>query len=173
MCPIQAMAKDPHNLPQEVLAHIQKPIKQGQATLTVFFMDIYDGDLWVEQKNEAPKTDLDWLFSQKFSLTLFYNRDITQKELTDYSISELRRYYSMSNEQEQTYRKKFNMIFLDIKKNDRISALFNPETGLNFTLNGRDIGNIPDLDLAVKYINIWVHPNANYQRFRKKILGVF
>ena len=163
--------------PPEVAQHIESPLIQGQGTLVVFFMNIYDGTLWVSKKNEDPKgqsnKDLNWLFSQRFSLTLNYNREITKSAFVDYSIDEMRRYFTFDQKQEQSYRDLFNSIFSDVKKGDRISALFDPITGINFTLNGQSIGKIESQFLAKKYIQIWVHPKAHYQRFRQKILGYF
>lgn len=172
-------ARSMPSLPPEVAQHLSLTTAstenlQGHGNLVVFFMNIYKGTLWVQTKNSNPGRDLQWLFSQPFSLSITYNRDIEKQKLVDVSLEELKRYFPEKSTSEQTYRSQLSAIFTqDIRETDRISALFDPKSGLQFTLNGQNIGSISDINFAKEYIQIWLHPNAKYQRFRGKLLGLF
>ena len=159
----ELQADHPEGVPQEVLQHIKNPQLNGHGNLYVFVFHIYDGALWVENPP--------WNFNQKFALTLFYQRDISKKEFIDTSIEELRRYYSDIDEKEQGYRSQLHDILVDVIEGDRIAAIYIPNEGLIFYHNGIKKGIIQDDEFAKRYINIWLHPNAHYQGFKKKLIG--
>ena len=147
--------------PLEVMSSMTNPILSGSANFSVFLFHIYDAALWVEKKP--------WSFNQKFSLSLYYKRDITKEEFVDNSISEMKRYDNLGPELSR-YREKLTQIFPKVVSGDRISAIYDPKKGLKFFYNGRSIGEIQDKTFAKRFINIWLHPNAYYDSFRRKLL---
>ena len=115
-------AKNP-TIPDEVVKHIENPILSGQGRLSFLFFHIYDAALWVER--------IPWNFEQNFSLTIDYNRGLSKEEIINSSIEEMQRYYPIKN-QEKMYREILENIFTDVTSGDRISALYNPQKGLEF-----------------------------------------
>lgn len=162
-CDRELLADHPEGVPKEVLKHIKAPQLSGHGNLYVFIFHIYDGALWVE----TPP----WNFNQKFALTLFYQRDISKEEFINTSIDELSRYYDDIAEKEQDYRDKLRDILVNVAEGDRISAIYLPNEGLIFYHNGIRKGMIQEDEFARRYVNIWLHPKAHYQGFKKKLIG--
>lgn len=136
---------------------------QGQHRLQVFLFDIYDASLWTEKKG--------WNFSQKFALSLHYLRAVDKEDIIDTSLEEMARYANIEQDA-SLYRATLERIFVNVSEGDRITALFQPQQGLTFYLNGTVMGEIKDLTLVRHFIAIWLHPQARYQEMRQDLLGM-
>lgn len=147
--------------PAEVQQSLPNAVLSGNGDLVIFFMTIYNASLWVERNP--------WDFNQNFALTIRYNRDVSAQSFEDVSIDEMKRYFDLSSV-ENRYREELRKLLPAVTKGDRITAIFDPQSGLSFFYNGTKTGHISDLEFAKRYIQIWLHPNAHYQRLRTFLL---
>lgn len=92
-------------------------------------------------------------------------------ELSESSIEEISRYYTLDNKDLKSYYEQLVRIFPDVKKNDSIEARYNKKGYVNFYHNNKFTGKINDAKFSEIFLNIWLHKNNKYQNMIKDLYG--
>lgn len=138
----------------------------GRSRLTVWGFDVYDASLWV-----APGFRADKLTAQPFALELAYLRNVTNTDIAERSIAEMRRLAPLSDAQASNWTAAMLRVFPNIKKGDRITGVYRPGAGAVFLVNGKSAGDIPDAEFARLFFAIWLSPKTSEPKVRSALLA--
>ena len=144
-----------------------KPLSEnlrGKIDFTFLLFDVYEAKLWSERNSG--------LYTKPFSLELIYKRDFKGEDITDRSISELKK-QGIIKEELNALDELIRPIFPNIKKGDSILASYNPDQGVIFYLNRKNIiGQIENDKYAKLFLDIWFGANTSDKKMRDILLGV-
>lgn len=147
------------------LKFLQKSIKNpkliGQTNLRFWGLKIYHIALFGQKKQFS--------YDQKFAINIKYNMAFDKEELVERSILEIKRTYQISDIEEKNITKKLNEIFVNVKKGDEKTAFFDPNKGVLLYFNAKLVGKITNLDLARKFIDIWLSNKSSYPDISREI----
>ncbi|MBK1680785.1 chalcone isomerase family protein [Rhodocyclus tenuis] len=140
----------------------------GSAEMSRFGFRLYRATLWVagERLERSPT-----------ALQLDYRRDIDSATLVASSIDEMRRLGSRE-EQLQRWQSELARVLPDVKKGDRVVAVFRPGTAINavagsvvtFYHAGRQTGEIADGEFGPAFFAIWLDPATRAPEVRSALL---
>ncbi len=146
------------------LSEFSNPKTLGAYNLKLWGFDIYNIKLITE--NNFDKNS----YRQKFAINIKYQRNFSKQELIDASIDEIKRIDKISPNQENLYRKYFDIIFVDVKKGDEKTA-FIDKKGLKLYYNQTLQGEVANPNFALSFADIWLSENAKYEKMRNKLLA--
>lgn len=131
-----------------------------------FLIKVYDSYLCSNDKaNFYPQQ----IFNSDFSLIIKYDMNFSKEELAKSSITEINRYYNISEIEQEKYYKILLNIFPNIVKNDIIEAKYSKDSKVIFYHNKLNIGQINDAKFSKIFLNIWLHPNSKYKQMIKDL----
>jgi hypothetical protein len=131
-----------------------------------FFIAIYDVRLCL---NDKKLLSPELIFKDNFSIILNYKKNLSKQKIVTSSINEIKRYYQISQNQEEEFTKKLNSIFISVKKTDLIEAKFNKNGNLTFYHNKNYLGQITNTDFVIKFMNIWLHKNNKHKKLTRDL----
>lgn len=108
----------------------------------------------------------DNIFQTEFTIKLKYRTSSSSYWISSRSLAEIHKYYNLTVQEKQEYKKHFTDFFPNVKNDDEIKMEFIPEYGAKFYYNGQFFGEIKDKTFAMRTANIWLHPNATFQDTR-------
>jgi hypothetical protein len=149
--------------PAELQPVIKASAPIGQGAMTKLWFKGYDAALWTD----APK----WSMDSLYALSLKYGMGFTTEELTERSIEEIERTKKLSADQKSNYSAQLAKLFPNVKKNDVITALYEPSKGTTFFYNGKKTGSITDPVFAKDFMGIWLAPGTSAPELRTALLG--
>lgn len=149
--------------PAELNDHIKAEQPLGSAKLKVMFMNVYTISVW----QDAPS----WSYDAPFALSIVYDMNFKRKELVDKSIEEVERLHAPEKAKLDTLRTELNRLFPDVKKGDRITSVYVPQTEVVFYHNGTKTGSLTEKELLVPFMDIWMSEKTEYPKTRNKMLG--
>ena len=161
LLPVSAFAQT--EKPPELSSYIQAPSPYGQGTLTKLWIHAYDATLWTDARV--------WSMNEPFALSLRYGTDFDRGELVSRSIDEMQHSGALSKDKIVYYTQQLDAIFPNVNEGDVITALYLPGEGTRFFYNGKPAGNIGDMELAQRFINIWLSPQTSEPKLRETLLG--
>jgi hypothetical protein len=135
---------------------------------TVFFAKIYDIYLCNE---EARYLYPEEIFKDNFSLIIQYNMKFSKEELSDSSIEEMNRYYSLSKEDQNIYYNKLVSIFQNVEKGDVIEAKYNKKGTIHFYRNKVLTGKIDDAKFSRIFLDVWLYKDNKYKEMTKDLFA--
>ena len=106
----------------------------------------------------------DW--NQQFGVELRYLRNLTQYDLVEGTMRELKRTGGAMN-----VRGKLEDCFKDVSKGDRFLAVTNGPNRLAFYLNGRQTCTLTHPQITYRFMSIFLGENTRSQRFTRNLLG--
>ncbi|MGB0238345.1 MAG: chalcone isomerase family protein [Cycloclasticus sp.] len=135
----------------------------GRSNFSVWFWDIYDIELKTPSGTyEEGKRPL--------SLELTYKRAISNIELVDETLTQLKR-FNISEEQKKNWAKQLLEIWPSVKPSDTITVYIDNEKITYFYFNGQLIGKINEVDFSDTFPSIWLSLNGPYPALTKKLTG--
>jgi hypothetical protein len=148
--------------PHAIDSVIKSETAYGQGKLSKLFIKVYDASLWTDAK--------EWSEDSVYALALQYDLSIDGADLAERSIEEMQHVSPYPKEKDETFKAQLLKVFPDVKKGDVITALFDPKKGATFYHNDKLSGAIKDLDLAKRFMEIWLSPNTSEPRLRQALL---
>lgn len=139
----------------------------NQHRFTFLLLHVYDVSLCANTKQQL---SFNAIYQDSFSLTIHYNMNFDKEELSQSSLEEIRRYYTLSQDQESLYYQNLMRIFPNVKKGDVIEARYNQDGQTDFYHNQRLTGSITSVDFSRKFLDIWLHQNNKYQKMVQDLL---
>jgi Chalcone isomerase-like len=167
-CVLPVSANQPPGSPPvpQVLANELNDARfAGQAKLKVLGFQIYDAKLWVAS-NFKSKT-----FSEHaFGLELAYLRNVSGEDIAVRSLDEMRRFATLSPDQETQWLRQMREVFPSVQKGDRLVGINQPGVGATFHFNGKLQGEIRDPEFARLFFGIWLFETTAKPWIRKDLL---
>jgi hypothetical protein len=157
--PLSALAAPP----SEIGAYIKSGTPYGSATLNKFMSRVYDATLWTD----APE----WTMKKPFALSLRYGMNFDGEDLARRSIEEMDSQKKLAAKTAAAWGAKLRALFPDVKKGDRITAVYLPDRGTRIYYNGAYRGSISDTAFSARFIGIWMSPETSEPAVRKKLIG--
>ncbi len=144
---------------------------QGEATLRFWGLRIYHARLWTRpdfraEPQAAPLAD------QALLLELQYLRDLQGPAIAERSLQEMRRSPDFPEAQATRWLATLQRLLPDVRAGDRLSGQYLPGQGLQFWHNDRLLGRVDDLDLARRFMGIWLAPTTSEPAMRLALLGL-
>ena len=153
-------------VPQVLTTELNDARLAGQARLSVLGFQIYDARLWVVPGFK------DKTFSEHaFGLELAYLRSVSGEDIATRSLDEMRRFASLSPEQETRWLRQMRDVFPSVQKGDRLVGIHRPGTGAVFYFNGKLQGEIRDAEFARLFFGIWLFETTAKPAIRKDLLA--
>ncbi|MBL8713049.1 MAG: chalcone isomerase family protein [Alphaproteobacteria bacterium] len=149
--------------PSEIGGYIKADKPYGEATLRKFMFHVYDAALWTDAAS--------WTMKKTFALTLRYGMNFDGDDLAKRSISEMDGQEKLEDATAADWRAKLAALFPDVKKGDRITAVYLPANGTRIYHNGKYRGSITNLLFSERFIGIWMSPQTSEPAVRKALIG--
>ena len=172
LCASPAVANQPSPTPDQPIAprvlatEVNDARLAGQARLRVLGFQIYDARLWVAQGFKS-KT-----FSEHpFGLELAYLRSVSGEDIATRSLDEMRRFATLTPEQETQWLRQMREVFPSVEKGDRLIGTNRPGVGTTFHFNGKLQGEIRDPEFARLFYGIWLSESTAKPWIRKDLLA--
>jgi hypothetical protein len=138
--------------------------KVGAAKLEMFFLDIYNSELFSVDGNYR-KGDY------PLALNINYLRNIKAKDLVERTEEEWEK-LGYSAEQITPWLNTVNELWPDIKKGDSLLLVVKKDLSSVFYFNGSEIGKIADSSFGTSFLAIWLDENCSNPKLRQKLIGV-
>ncbi len=151
--------------PSALAAEMSDARLAGQARLSVLGFQIYDARLWV-----APGFKGKTFSEHAFGLELAYLRSVSGEDIATRSLDEMRRFATLSPEQEKDWLRQMREIFPSVQKGDRLLGIHRPGSGVAFYFNGQPKGEIRDAEFARLFFGIWLFENTAKPAIRRDLL---
>lgn len=152
--------------PQVLATELNDARLAGQARLSVLGFQIYDARLWV-----APGFTSKAFAEHAFGLELAYLRSVSGEDIATRSLDEMRRFATLSPEQETQWLRQMREVFPSVKKGDRLVGINRPGTSASFHFNGKLQGEIRDPEFARLFFGIWLFETTAKPAIRKDLLA--
>lgn len=164
-----AMANQPPvavAVPQVLAAELMDARLAGQARLSVLVFQIYDARLWV-----TPGFKSKTFSEHAFGLELAYLRNVSGEDIATRSLDEMRRFATLSPDQETQWLRQMREIFPSVLKGDSLIGTNRPGVGAVFHFNGKPQGEIRDPEFARLFFGIWLFETTAKPAIRKDLLA--
>lgn len=150
------------NKPHAIDSVIKSETAYGQGKLSKLFIKVYDASLWTDAEV--------WSENSVYALALQYDLSIDGADLAERSIEEMQHVSPYPKEKDEAFKAQLLKVFPNVKKGDVITALFDPKKGATFYHNDKLSGSIKDLDLAKRFMAIWLSPDTSEPKLRAALL---
>ena len=164
--PVSANQPGESSVPQVLATDLGEARLAGQARLRVLGFQIYDARLWV-----APGFKSKTFSEHAFGLELAYLRNVSGEDIATRSLDEMRRFASLSADQETQWLRQMREIFPSVQKGDRLIGTNRPGIGVTFHFNGKSLGEIRDPEFARLFFGIWLFESTAKPWIRKDLLA--
>ena len=138
----------------------------GKGRLTFWGFQVYDARLWA-----LPDFKPDNLSTQSFALELAYLRGFDNQDVAERSITEMRRSAAISDAQARAWIDEMMRVLPDVKTGDRVMGIHRPGSGAQFLVNGKQSGEIRDVEFARLFFGIWLSPKTSEPKLRSALLS--
>lgn len=142
---------------------LEQPALVGQATLTLFFKDIYVARLYAPFALFRPDGD--------FALSLSYKTDVTKTQIIDASLKMMKKQTNRRPDVYAQWSSHMQTAFRDLKKGDSATAVKKANGGIIFFINGKQTYQVLDAEFASAFMNIWLGPDSPYPKLRDQLLS--
>jgi hypothetical protein len=152
-----------YDKPAEIKDKIMAEKSYGEGTLHFMLLHVYDTSLWTDAKTFS--------YEQPFALSITYRMNFSKEELTERSLEEIKHAHHLPDETLAKYKKIFLEIYPNVKKGDRITAVYNSTKQVEIFYNGALYGTVADKAFAAPFFDIWLGEKTSELALRNKLLG--
>ncbi len=136
----------------------------GEGTLHFMLLHVYDTSLWTDAKTFS--------YEQPFALSITYRMNFSKEELAERSIKEIKHAHYLPDGTLARYKKIFLKIYPNVRKGDRITAVYNENKQVELYYNGSLYGTVEDKEFATRFFDIWLGEKTSELKLRNKLLRV-
>lgn len=158
--------ESPDNLPELVSAEWNNTTQIGQTKFSRFGIHIYDASFWsltdyigTEKTNKAT------------ALSIQYARNIKAEKLLSNTYKQWKRLGFLDKYPVNQWLTELKNIWPNVKPGDRLIFVSNKDGINRFYSNDKKLGSINDTRFSSAFLDIWLSPNAKFQKHRKELLG--
>jgi len=149
--------------PVEIKDNFTSDSPYGEGVLHFMWLNVYDASLWTDARTFS--------YAKPFALSITYHMNFSKEQLTERSLKEMIHGHKLSDEELARYKKIFLEIYPNVKKNDRITAVYNANKQVEIFYNGALYGTVTDQDFALPFFDIWLGDKTSEPTLRNKLLG--
>ncbi len=141
----------------------------GLREATVLMVDVYVAGLYVEAKS----SDVNAILApdQTKQLVMRFVRSVGKEKLADAWTEGFDKNAGDKKEALASDLAKLNAAMVDVKKEDRITLTYLPDTGVTVSVKGKDDVVIPGADFQRVLFSIWLGPSPPNVSLREGLLG--
>jgi len=162
----QAANESISKLPEYIMADWENTQQFGEARFSRFGIHIYDASFWsLATSNEANK------LQNATALSIQYARNIKAKRLLSSTLKEWKRLGFANQHPLDAWLSLLEEIWPDVKPGDRLIFISSEDGSNAFYSSHKKLGSIDDKQFSSAFLDIWLSPNAKYQKHRKELLG--
>jgi len=151
--------------PEELANYGSNWQERGSGALRFFGFKVYDARLWL------PNAQSPFDFKRPFALDIRYATGVKGADISNTSLIEMQRISPSSPEQITQWSRLLNDFFVDVKAGDRLVGVHLPSAGVRFFLNGRLIGETPDVAFSEAFFRIWLDAKTKRPELRSALLA--
>lgn len=153
---------------EQALRRLQPDLRlAGQGTLRMFGLRIYQVRLFVSPRGLPGDT----LTGLPYALDLYYARAFRGADIARRTRTEMEALGQGSPADREQWEAQLLQLFPDVRENDHLSGLYQPDVGTIFLLNGRRIGVMPGDKFARAFFSIWLDPRTAAPAVRQALLA--
>lgn len=144
--------------------------EQGRHRFRFWTFDVYDAAVRVGPGFEP----LQWA-RHPLALSLTYARDFKGADIARRSIEEIERQSPLGDALRQRWLAQLSSLLPDVRAGDTLIGAYRPELGVQFWRQRESwwrVGEITDLDLARRFMGIWLAPQTSEPAMRQALLGL-
>ena len=141
----------------------------GLREATVLMVDVYVAGLYIETKSSDPKAILE--ANQTKQLVMRFVRSVGKEKLAEAWTEGFDKNAGDQRAALASDLAKLNAAMTDVKKEDRITLTYQPDTGVTVSVKGKDDVVIPGADFQRVLFSIWLGPNPPNVSLREGLLG--
>ncbi len=141
----------------------------GLREATVLMVDVYVAGLYVEAKSSDANAIL--APDQTKQLVMRFVRSVGKEKLADAWTEGFDKNAGDKKEALASDLAKLNAAMVDVKKEDRITLTYLPDTGVTVSVKGKDDVVIPGADFQRVLFSIWLGPSPPNVSLREGLLG--
>lgn len=141
----------------------------GLREATVLMVDVYVAGLYVEAKSSDPKAIL--RADQTKQLVMRFVRSVGKEKLAEAWTEGFDKNAGDQRAALASDLAKLNAAMTDVKKEDRITLTYQPDTGVAVSVKGKNDVVIPGADFQRVLFSIWLGPNPPNVALRDGLLG--
>jgi hypothetical protein len=152
--------------PAELIAYGTGWRAKGTGALKFFGFKAYDATLWLPASAGG-----NFSYTRPFALDITYNTFVKATDINNTSLIEMSRLAAATPEQVKAWSTFMTGMFVDVKAGDRLMGVHVPAAGARFFLNGRLLGETPDISFSEAFFKIWLDAKARKPELRAALLG--
>lgn len=152
-----------YDKPAEIKDKFTAEKPYGEGTLHFMLLHVYDTSLWTDAKTFS--------YEHPFALSITYRMNFSKEELTDRSLKEIKHAHNLPDETLARYKKIFLEIYPNVKKGDRITAVYTAKKEVELYHNGALYGTAKDKEFVIPFFDIWLGEKTSELKLRNKLLG--
>lgn len=160
-------AADPGRI-KRLQPYLQTPNLIGQGKYTYWGFDVYVASLWATE----PALNAEQWQTQRIALELNYLRDFKGADIAKRSIDEIQAQNPLTKSKASTWLKVLEDIFPNVSKGQTLTGIYIPNTGIEFLYDNTVQGEVKDLELAKRFIDIWLSPQTSAPELRKRLFAL-
>ncbi|WP_233353380.1 hypothetical protein [Photobacterium chitinilyticum] len=134
----------------------------GDARLTWGPWVIYDSELRTPSGDYRPD-------SEDLALVIKYQRNIDKEDLLE-ATDEQWKHLGIPKVKRQQWLNRLAGIWPDVQKGDRLIFVVNRDGGI-FYWGNQQIGVLPDKEMSMSFLYIWLSPDTSYPDIRRQLIG--
>lgn len=152
-------------LPPEVVEALPAARLQGQGSLRMLGLRIFDARLWLDApwRGEAP--------AQPLALELRYARALSGARIAARSIQEMRGIGPFDEAQAVRWEQALRRLFPDVEAGQRLTGVWRPGAATRFAHDGRWRGQVDDEAFGPLFFGIWLSARSSEPALRERLLG--
>jgi hypothetical protein len=145
---------------------LRTPRLVGQQRFTYWGFEVYDASLWAST-TFAPD---DWA-KQVLVLELRYLRDFKGADIAQRSIDEMQGQRPLSDTQQNNWSATLQALIPNVRAGERITGIYAPDKGMQLLHQDRLLGELRDIELAQRFLGIWLAPETSQRKLRQQLLA--
>ncbi|MDI9330642.1 MAG: chalcone isomerase family protein [Alphaproteobacteria bacterium] len=143
--------------------------EQGRHRFRFWGLDVYEAVLRV-----APGFEPSQWERHPLALSLTYARTFKGTDIARRSLDEIERQTPLDPVLRQRWQSQLTAIFPDVVAGDTLLGAYRPDLGVVFWRRSggwQAVGQVPDVELARRFMGIWLSPQTSQTGMRSALLG--
>ena len=151
---------------QRMQGFLRAPRLVGQHRFTYWGFEVYDASLWASSEF-SPE---DWA-QQALILELRYLRDFKGSDIAQRSMDEMQGQRALNPSQHKSWFETLQKLIPNIRSGERLTGIYRPDKGMQLLHQDRPLGEVSDVELARRFLGIWLAPETSQRQLRQQLLA--
>lgn len=157
--------------PEVIAKHWQNTEKIGQTKFSRFGIHIYDASLWSISKPKHIDSNNQPPINEAKVLSIQYARKISAEKLLSSTFKQWKHLGFADQYPLQAWLHSLKNIWPNVQPGDYLILVSSADGNNRFYSSEKFLGSINDARFGSAFLDIWLSPNAKFQKHRKELLG--